>query len=137
MKEKSLKVQIQDFIDYHGKKSFHINGGSTVYPGTSKKENVPRQIVKGPIERLRCKLCNEPIEPIKKYEPKLRRRKYCSPECRKEHDEIKKIRKKLGAVTIFWPPQKPPITKKLLTYTMKGENGKPHKYKARKIRRKN
>jgi len=41
--------------------------------------------------------------------------KFCSNECRKEHDEIKKIRKKLNAESIFWPQQKPPIPKELIT----------------------
>jgi len=125
--------QIQEFKDYHGNKSFHVTGGWTEYPGTSQEKHVPRKIVKGTIKWDRCKLCNKPIREIKKNEPKRRLYKFCSDECRREHDEIKKIRKKLGAETIWWPPQKPPIRKEQLTYTMKGEGGKPHKYKARKI----
>jgi len=133
----TLEEQIQKFRDYYGNKSFHISGGWTEYPDTPQENHVPRTIVKGLLKRDRCKLCNEPIPKIRKDEPKRRAYKFCSFECNKEHDEIKKIRKKLGAETIWWPPQKPPIPKKLLIYTMKGENGKPHKYKARKIRRKN
>jgi len=134
MTEKTLEKLIQDFKDYRGKKSFHISGGWTEYQGTSKEKYTPRKIVKGPIHWSSCKLCNEPIEQIKKDEPKRRLRKYCSSECRTEHDEIKKIRIKLGAETISWPPQKPPIPKKLLKYTMSGKGGIPHKYKARKRR---
>ena len=73
------------------------------------------------------------FELIKKDEPKRRLLHYCSVECRREHDEIKKIRKKLGALTIFWPPQKPPVDKSQLTYTLSGGNGEQIKYKARKI----
>jgi len=131
----TLEEQIQKFKDYRGDKPFHISGGWTEYPGTPQEKHVPRRIVKGPIKWDLCKLCNEPMEEIKS-EPKRRAYIFCSDECRREHDEIKKIRKKLGAVSVFWPPQKPPIPKNLLTYTLKGENGKPHKYKARKIRRK-
>jgi len=134
---KTIEKQIQNFKSYHGNKSFHITGGWTEHPSTPQEKHEPRKIIKGPIKSLKCKLCKEPLDQIKKDEPKRRLLHYCSVECRREHDEIKKIRKKLGALTIFWPPQKPPIPKKLLTYTMKGENGKPHKYKARKIRRKN
>jgi len=132
----TLEEQIQKFKDYRGDKPFHISGGWTEYPGTPQEKHVPRTIVKGPIKRDLCKLCNEPIKEIKKNKPKRRAYKFCSDECRCEHDEIKKIRKKLGAVSVFWPPQKPPIPKKLLTYTLKGENGKSYKYKARKISRK-
>jgi len=134
---KTLEEQIQDFKDYRGDKPFHISGGWTEYPGTPQEKHVLRRIVKGPIKWDLCKLCNEPIKEIKKSEPKRRAYKFCSDECRREHDEIKKIQKKLGAESVFWPPQKPPIPKKLLTYTLKGENGKSHKYKARKISRKN
>jgi len=134
-RNKTLQVQIQKFKDYHGNKSFHIWGGWTEYPGTPQEKHVPIRIVKGPLKWDRCKLCNEPLPEIKKAKPKRRLYKFCSAECRKEHDEIKKIRVRLGAEGIWWPPQQPPIPKKLLTYTLKGENGKPHKYKARKIAR--
>ncbi len=136
MTEKTIEEQIQKFKDYHGNKSFHIEGGWTVYPGTPQEKHNPTRIVKGPIKRVRCKLCNQPLPEIRKDEPKKRLYKFCSDECRKEHDEIKKIRKKLGAETIWWPPQKPLIPKKLLTFTLKGENGIQHKYQARKIKQK-
>lgn len=130
--EKSIEEQILEFKEYHGNKSFHIFGGGTEYPGTPQEKHIPRKIIKGPIRWTRCKLCNEPLEELQD-DPKRRLLKYCSDECRKEHDEIKKIREKLNAETIWWPPQKPPIRKEQLTYTIKGENGKPHKYRARKI----
>jgi len=44
---------------------------------------------------------------------------------------------KINAESIFWPPQKPSIPKYLLTYTIKVENGIPHKYKARKKKKNN
>jgi len=131
--EKTIEDQIQEFKEYHGNKSFHITGGWTEYPDTPKEKYTPRKIVKGPIRWTRCKLCNQPLSELQKNEPKRRLRKYCSDECRKEHDEIEKIRKKLGAETIRWPPQKPPIRKEQLIYTVRGENGKPHEYKARKV----
>lgn len=134
MTEKTIEEQIQEFIDYHGNKSFYIEGGWTEFPGSPQEKHVPTRIVKGPIKRKRCKLCNQPLPQILKEEPKKRLYKFCSDKCRREHDEIKKIRKKLGAETIWWPPQKPPIRKEQLTYTIKGEGGKPHKYKARKIK---
>ena len=123
---------LQEFEEYHGKKSHHITGGWTVAPGTPNEKHTPMSIEKGPIIWPRCKLCNESLEGISEENPKRRARKFCSDECRKEHDEIKKIRIKLKAEGIWWPPQKPPIPKHLLTYTMKGENGVQHKYKARK-----
>lgn len=133
MKEKTLDELIQDFKDYRGEKSFHISNGSTEYPGTKNEKHTPTKIVKGPINWDNCKLCQEPLKPLKKENPKRRLRKYCSPECRNEHDEIKKIKKKLGAEFIMWPPQKPPIPKELLTYTLPGHNGKQFKYRARKL----
>ena len=132
----TLDEQIQKFKGYHGNKSFHISGGETVYPGTPQEKSIPSKIVKGPIKWERCKLCDEPIKEIKKNEPKRRAYKFCSDDCRREHDEIKKIKKRLGAEIIWWPHQKPPIPKHLLTYTVKGGHGKPHKYKARKIKKK-
>jgi hypothetical protein len=51
--------------------------------------------------------------------------------------KFKKIRIKLDAETIWWPPQKPPIPKNLLTYTIKGENDITHKYKDRKKKNNN
>ena len=136
-KEKSIDEMIQEFKEYRGEKSYHITGGWTVSPGTPDEEYTPTEVVKGPLRWSKCKLCHEPLKEILKEEPKRRALKYCSDECRKEHDEIKKIRIKLNAETINWPPQKPPIPKQLLTYTIKGENGKPHKYKARKKRKVN
>lgn len=134
MSEKTIEEQIQEFRDYRGDKSFHIDGGYTVYPGKPNEKYYPSRVVKGPLRWDRCKLCNEPIKEIRKDNPKRRALKFCSDECRQEHDEIKKIRKKLGAETISWPPQKPPIRKEQLTYTMKDEGGKTHNYKARKIK---
>lgn len=134
MSEKTIEEEIQRFKDYHGDKSFHIDGGYTEYPGTQKERHFSSRVVKGPLRWDICKLCKEPIKEIRIEDPKRRVLKFCSDECRKEHDEIKKIRKKLDAETIWWPPQKPPIPKHLLTYALKGENGKPHKYKARKIK---
>ena len=134
MSKKTIEEQIQEFRDYRGDKYFHIDGGYTLYPGKPNEKHYPSRIVKGPLRWNRCKLCNEPIKEIHRDNPKRRVLKFCSDECRKEHDEIKKIRKKLDAETISWPPQKPPIRKEQLTYTMKGEDGKPHNYKARKIK---
>jgi hypothetical protein len=135
-KEKSIDERIQEFKEYYGEKSYHISGGWIVYPDTPNEKYTSMKIVKGPLRWSKCKLCNESLKEILKEDSKRRTLKFCSDECRKEHDEIKKIRKKLNAETIFWPPQKPPIPKQLLTYTIKGENGVPHKYKSRKIRKK-
>ena len=134
--EKSIEEQIQEFKEYHGDKSFHISGGGTEYPGTPQEKYVPRKIIKGPIRWSRCKLCNEPLEELQNIDPKRRLLKYCSDECRKEHDEIKKIRKKLGAENVWWSPHKPPVDKTKLTYTIAGEGGIQHKYKGRKPRTK-
>ena len=134
MNKKTIDEQIQEFKDYRGDKSFHIDGGCTLYPGKPNEKHYPSRIVKGPLRWNKCKLCDEPIKEIHRDNPKRRVLKFCSDECRKEHDEIKKIRKKLCAETISWPPQKPLIRKEQLTYTMKGEGGKPHNYKARKIK---
>jgi len=131
-KEKSIDEMVQEFKEYHGKKSYHISGGWTVYPGTPNEKHTPMEVIKGPLRRPMCALCNEPLKEILKENPNRRVLKFCSDECRKEHDEIKKIRIKLNAETISWLPQKPPIPKKLLRYTIKGEDGIPHKYKARK-----
>lgn len=131
-KEKSLDEMIGEFIEYHGEKSYHIIGGWTESPGTPNEKYTPMKIEKGPLRWNKCKLCNESLKEILKDNPKRRTLKFCSAECRKEHDEIKKIREKLNAESIFWPPQKPPIPKHLIKYTMKGENGIPHKYKGRR-----
>ena len=130
--ERSLEELIQDFKDYRGDKSYHISGGWTEHPGTPNEKHTPISIVKGPLRREKCKLCREPLKIILKNRPRRRILKYCSDECRKEHDEIKKIKKKLGAEWIMWPPQKPPISKNQLTYTLPGQNGKQFKYKVRK-----
>ena len=97
MKEKTIEEQIENFKDYHGKKSYHIIGGMTEYPGTIQEKYYPSRVVKGPIKWNNCKLCNQPLREIKKNKPKKRLYKFCSDECRKEHDEIKKIRIKLDA----------------------------------------
>jgi len=131
-KEKSIEEKIQDFKEFQGKKSFHIDGGGTENPGTQNEKKYPLKVVKGPLRLELCKLCNEPLKEILKEESKRRVLKFCSNECRKEHDEINKIVQKRNAENIFWPPQKPPIPKQLLKYTLKGENGEQHKYKARK-----
>jgi len=131
----TLDEQIQKFKDYHGNKSFHILEGGTLYPGTPQEKYIPRKIVKGPFKRDLCKICHKSLKEIRKNKPKRRALKFCSDKCRRERDELEKIRKKLGAELLSYPPQKPPIPKHLLTYTIKGENGKPHKYKARKIKK--
>jgi len=135
MKEKTLDELIQEFKDFRGDKSFHVFGGQTLSPGTPNERHFPRKIIKGPLKSSRCRICNEPLEQIKKDNPKRRLLHYCSVECRRDHEEIIKIRKKLGVESVIWPPQKPPIPKNLLTYTIKGENGIPHKYKARRKRK--
>ena len=82
--EKSIEEQIKEFKEYHGDKSFHISGGGTEYPGTTQEKHIQRKIIKGPIRWIRCKVCNEPLEELKKDDPKRRLLKYCSDECSRE-----------------------------------------------------
>ena len=130
--EKSFDELIQDFIDYQGNKKFHIDGGYTISPNTPNEQHVPMKVIRGPLKSELCRICNEPLEPIHQEQPKRRALHYCSSECRKEHEELEKLRKNLGAEMLLYKRQKPPIDRMTITYTIKGEGGVQHRYKARK-----
>jgi hypothetical protein len=127
---------IQDWKEYHGNKTFHIDGGGTLYPGTPQEKHIPLRIVKGPLKRPFCKICNEDLEKLRREEPKRRALNFCSIDCYNEAKELHKIWKKLKAETIWWTPKKPPIDKRTLTFTRHGESGIRHKYLGRKSRTK-
>ena len=131
-KERSFENEIEHFKELRGDKTFHVIGGWTENPGTPHERHEPRKIVRGPLRSRKCRTCQEELKPIVQNDPKRRLLHYCSDRCRKEHEEIEKIRKKLNAEVILWPPQKPPIPKDQLTYTVKGGDGAQIKYKARK-----
>jgi Zinc-finger len=92
---------------------------------------------KGPIKSPRCRICHMDLKTIRKEDPKRRALHFCSNECYEESRELHKIWKKLKAEILFWPPRKPPIDKRKLTYTIANKGGVQYCYKGRKPRSKN
>ncbi len=128
---------IKEWLEYHGNKKFHIDGGNTMYPGTPREKIIPMKIVEGPLKPPWCKICGgTDMAKIRKEDPKKRALRFCSRECYDEARELRKIWKKIGAEILWWPPSNPPIDKRKLTYTLAGEGGILHKYNGRKPRTK-
>lgn len=126
---KKLEPKIK-LLEELGKK-YYIWGGWTINPNTPQEKHVPMRIRMGILKLLRCKICNEDLEQLRRDDPKRRAIKTCSHSCRIELKEIMKIKKKLKAVIIFWKPSKPPIKKNTIQYCLvQGE--KWYNYKARK-----
>jgi len=119
----NIESKIQFFKDTHK-------------PGTSFYFDECGDIRKGPMKFPRCMLCNKNLEILRKNNPRRRFIKFCSTNCRKEHNRRQKIREKLGSDGLFWNTKNDEMHlsrhEMKATYIRKGQNPREILFKARK-----
>jgi len=138
-----IKPKLPDFEKYSIECQLKIAKFEINHPNTKYYIDENMEPKKGILKSEYCKLCQENLDELRKYNPRRRFVDFCSSNCRKEHNRRRKIyEKELGVenTTFLWwnhrvneKGEKLPLQRKDMFYfTKKGKTVEKHPYNTKK-----